>query len=178
MTEEDKNKLLEQITALREDIKEFHIEMNEHKKLGAAIYQKIQKFIETAGESTNKVVATALGGIQPEIQKAVNEGMMDAAEHFGAVAEKVGDKHNQEMTGLWRLLPMASALICLLASLAGGVIVYFLMPKMDGDVTAKLQTGAFFESVWPKLSKSEQDKLMAIAEGKEAEMPHKKSKKS
>ena len=178
MTEEDKNKLLEQITELRQDIKEFHSEMNEHKKLGAAIYQKIQKFVETAGESTNKVVATALGSIKPEIQKTVNEGMMDAAEHFGAVAEKVGDKHNQEMTGLWRLLPMASVLICLLASLAGGVIVYFLMPKMDSDIAVRLQTGAFFERVWPKLSKSEQDKLMAIAEGKEPETPNKKGKKS
>jgi len=175
MTEDDKNKLLAQIAALREDIKEFRIEMDEHKKLGAAIYQKIQKFVETAGESTNKVVATALGSIQPEIQKAVNEGMMDAAEHFGAVAEKVGDKHNQEMTGLWRLLPMASALICLLASLAGGVIVYFLMPKMDSDIAVRLQTGTFFESVWPKLSKSEQDKLMAIAEGKEPKILNKKS---
>jgi hypothetical protein len=171
MTEEDKNKLLVQIIALRE-------EMEGHKKAATAIYQKIQIALETITEKTNKVVNTALERIQPEINQTVKDGLRDAGEDFEVIAKKVGDKHNQEMNGLWRLLPMASIILGVLAGLAGGALAYFLTPGIDNDVAARLQTGAFFESVWPKLSKSEQDKLTAIAEGKEPETLNKKSKKT
>jgi hypothetical protein len=170
MTEEDKNKLLVQIIALQE-------EMEGHKKTATAIYQKIQIALETITEKTNKVVTTALERIQPEINQTVKDGLRDAGEDFEVIAKKVGDKHNQEMNGLWRLLPMASIILGLVAGLAGGALACFLTPRIDNDIAARLQTGAFFESVWPKLSKSEQDKLMAIAEGKEPETPNKKGKK-
>jgi hypothetical protein len=177
MTEKDED-LSTQIMVLREEIKQHKEDMADHKKIVAAIYQKIQGSVETADKKTNSAVTTALESIRAEIRQTVDEGMRDGGEYLEAVAEKVGNKHNQEMNGLWRFLPMASILLGLLAGLVGGTAVYFLMPKIDSDMAARLQTGAFFESVWPKLSKNEQDKLTAIAEGKEPEKLGKKSQKT
>ncbi len=185
ITENDTHELWMQIKVLREEFKEIRVVMDEHKKMGAAIYQKIQgalKIMEGSAAkmeaSTNKVVVTHLARIQPEIQRTINEGMLDGREHFAAIAEKVGNQHHQEMKGLERLLPVGCALIGILASLIGSAIVYFLMPKIDKDTIAQLQTGAFFERVWPELSQNEQDKLKAIAEGRVTDKLNKKSKKT
>lgn len=185
ITENESHELGMQIKALREEFKEIRAVMDEHKKIGAAIYQKIQgalKIMEESAtkmeESTHKVVATHLARIQPEIQRTINEGMLDERDYFEAIAEKAGNQHHQEMKGLERFLPVGCALIGILASLVGGAILYFLMPKMDGDTIARLQRGAFFEKVWPQLSQNEQDKLKAIAEGRLSDKLNKKSKKA
>ena len=177
MTEKNED-LPAQIMVLREEVKQHKEDMADHKKIVATIYQKIQGSVETAEGKIKNAVTAALERIQAEIRQAVNEGMRDGGEHFEAVAEKVGNKHNQEMNGLWRFLPMASILLGLLAGLVGGVAVYFLMPKIDSDMAARLQAGAFFENVWPQLSKNEQDRLTAIAQGKDIDKFDKKIKKS
>jgi hypothetical protein len=177
MAEHDKEDLLAQIRALRE-------EMEGHKKIVTAIYQKVDGAAETIKDnanriegSTHKVVATALGRMQPEIQRTINEGMMDNREHFEAVAEKVGNKHNQEMTGLWRFLPMTNILTSLLVGLAGAALACFLTPRIDDDMAARLQAGAAIMKAWPGLDKSEQNKITALAQGKDMGKPDKKSKK-
>lgn len=178
ITENDAHELEMQIKALREEFKEICAVMDEHKKMGAAIYQKIQSALKIMEESAHKVVATHLARIQPEIQRIVHEGMLDGRGHFEAIAEKVGDQHYQEMKSLERLLPVGCVILGILASLMGGAIVYFLMPKIDSDIAARLQTGAFFEKVWPQLSQHEQDKMKAIAEGRVSDKLNKKTKKA
>lgn len=185
ITENESHELGTQIKALREEFKEIRAVMDEHKKMGAAIYQKIQgalKIMEESAakveESTHKVVATHLARIQPEIQRTINEGMLDERDYFEAIAEKVGNKHHQEMKGLEHLLPVGCVILGILASLMGSAIVYFLMPKIDSDIAARLQRGDFFERVWPQLSQHEQDKLKAIAEGRVSDKLNKKNKKA
>lgn len=185
ITENESHELETQIKALREEFKEIRAVMDEHKKMGAAIYQKIQSVLKIMEgnaakmeESAHKVVATHLARIQPEIQRTINEGMLDGRGHFEAIAEKVENQHHQEMKGLERLLPVGCVILGILASLMGSAIVYFLMPKIDSDIAARLQTGAFFEKVWPQLSQNEQDKLKAIAEGRVSDKLNKKSKKA
>ena len=46
-TKDNKDELLAQIAMLREERKELRAAMNEHKKIGSAIYQKSQKAVET-----------------------------------------------------------------------------------------------------------------------------------
>ena len=164
------------------ETKALDITGDENKKILIAIYQKIcggegaEKGVDVIVNTVKQSNKNEWERIRAEMQETIKEGISEYSDALTASAKKTNDKHSEENSALWKLMFWVSIFFCVLGGLIGGYMGSHLGSKLDSDVEAKLEAGAFYQSLWPKLSKSDQDRLIAIEQGKMMEKPDKKSK--
>jgi hypothetical protein len=167
------------------DLEKLQAMLDEHKKISVAIYQKLQGAITDVEKMPDKMIDKAVASyprlieeIKPELKRAVQEGARDASVELRDLAKDAHNYQRQEIGALWKLLFFAVIVFSGVGGVLGGVTVHYMMPKLNEDVAAKIQAGEFMQTLWPKLSKNEQNNLVAIAEDQKGVGKSSKAEKS
>lgn len=93
-------------------------------------------------------------------------------------AKCVKHAQDKEISLLWQCIIGAAILFCVLGGILGGLTVHYFMPEVTPQLQQRLNHASLIENAWPQLSKKEQDRFKAIAEGKAMHKLDKKSKKA
>lgn len=152
--------------------------LKEEQQKSAEVVQQLQSCVgqitsaiqEAALKSTKEMVSQFMDKIILALKEQLWEWMeklLTRLEKIVKRGEDVIEKQNQEISKLWVWMFIVAVVSCVIGGMLGGLTVRHYIP--DVTVSAELQqhlnNAALIETAWPKLSKTEQTKIIALAKG-------------
>lgn len=161
---EDRQLAAKQGADTAELIKLFSAQVKDFKILESKVRQEISNTVYQSATTATKEMTE-------KISKIANEQVNNSAKRLHEAADEAAHGLAAYRQQFDRWLYGSIAAIFVAAIMVGVLVAHFIMPEpylpLTGSQLQTYQNGQLLEAFWSKLSKKEQNRLMALAKDKE-----------
>jgi hypothetical protein len=164
---------LSQITFV---IEKFEERLKQYPQVEKRALDSIAYTLQTESRQAAKLVADTVGS---NIHEAATKQVDQTVKKLESTAYQINQSFiRYENSRFWLII--GGILLCLLSGFSGGVWTYSMFPedKFTKAQLRQMEDGELIEKAWKKLSKKEQDKILALANGREYQEEAKEPAKS
>lgn len=167
---EDRQVLMKQAADTATLMQQFDQQLNQFKEIDAAFRKRLGEFIRQEAANVGKEVGEAVGQSASEAATAQVEAVAESLQKTVDSAQRAIQAQTDTIKSITWVFWVIVFAVGLFGGLSAGAVVYHFMikpPALTKDQQLTLEAGEFAQSLWPKLSKKEQQRLLKIEKGEQ-----------